>query len=88
MVHKSYFTDENGYLILPQNLACGNYRIEEVTAPDGYTHSANTVEIKVDSDTAYQEDPVSGDLIIEVRSRTTRQRQTDHPQGRRSSQRF
>lgn len=25
-----------------------------------------TVEIKVDSDTAYQEDPVSGDLIIEV----------------------
>lgn len=65
-VHKSYFTDENGYLILPQNLACGNYRIEEVTAPDGYTHSTNTVEIKVDSDTAYQEDPVSGDLIIEV----------------------
>ena len=65
-VHKSYFTDENGYLILPQNLACGNYRIEEVTAPDGYTHSVNTVEIKVDSDTAYQEDPVSGDLIIEV----------------------
>ena len=65
-VHKSYFTDENGYLILPQNLACGNYRIEEVTAPSGYTHSTNTVEIKVDSDTAYQEDPVSGDLIIEV----------------------
>ena len=65
-VHKSYFTDENGYLILPQNLACGNYRIEEVAAPDGYTHSTNTVEIKVDSDTAYQEDPVSGDLIIEV----------------------
>ena len=65
-VHKSYFTDENGYLILPQNLACGNYRIEEVTAPDGYTHSTNTVEIKVDSDTTYQEDPVSGDLIIEV----------------------
>lgn len=65
-VHKSYFTDENGYLILPQNLACGNYRIEEVTAPDGYTHRTNTVEIKVDSDTAYQEDPVSGDLIIEV----------------------
>ena len=63
-VHKSYFTDENGYLILPQNLACGNYRIEEVTAPDGYTHSTNTVEIKVDSDTAYQEDPVSGIDIL------------------------
>ena len=34
-VHKSYFTNEEGYLILPENLKPGNYRIEEVTAPDG-----------------------------------------------------
>ena len=33
-VHKSYFTNEEGYLILPENLQPGNYRIEEVTAPD------------------------------------------------------
>lgn len=26
-VHKSYFTDENGYLILPNNLRIGNYRV-------------------------------------------------------------
>ncbi len=26
VVHKSYFTDENGYLILPESLKCGNYR--------------------------------------------------------------
>ena len=32
VVHKSYFTDETGYLILPQNLDAGHYRIEEVTA--------------------------------------------------------
>lgn len=31
--HKSYFTDEQGYLILPQNLKIGHYRIEEVNAP-------------------------------------------------------
>ena len=33
-VHKSYFTNEEGYLVLPNNLKPGNYRIEEVTAPD------------------------------------------------------
>lgn len=65
-VHKSYFTDENGYLILPESLKCGNYRIEEVSAPDGYTQNTQYVEIKVDKNTAYQMDSVSGDAIITV----------------------
>ena len=66
VVHKSYFTDENGYLILPESLKCGNYRIEEVSAPDGYTQNTQYVEIKVDKNTAYQMDSVSGDVIITV----------------------
>ena len=66
VVHKSYFTDENGYLILPESLKCGNYRIEEVRAPDGYTQNTQYVEIKVDKNTAYQMDSVSGDAIITV----------------------
>ena len=37
VIHKSYFTDEQGYLVLPQNLKIGHYRIEEVHAPYGYT---------------------------------------------------
>ena len=65
-VHKTFFTDEEGYLILPQNLKIGHYRIEEVTAPYGYTLNENYYEIAVDSDTAYQVDSVSGDVIIEV----------------------
>lgn len=65
-VHTSFFTDEKGYLILPQNLKIGHYRIEEVHAPYGYTLNENYYEIAVDSDTAYQVDPVSGDVIIEV----------------------
>ena len=65
-VHKTFFTDEDGYLILPQNLKIGHYRIEEVTAPYGYTLNENYFEIAVDSDTAYQVDSVSGDVIIEV----------------------
>lgn len=66
VVHKSYFTDENGYLIIPESLKCGNYRIEEVSAPDGYTQNIQYVEIKVDKNTAYQMDSVSGDAIITV----------------------
>ena len=64
--HKSYFTDEEGYLILPQNLKIGNYRIEEVNAPFGYTLNKNYYEVTVDSNTAYQMDGASGDVIIEA----------------------
>ena len=66
VTHKSYFTDENGYLILPNNLKIGRYRIEEVTAPDGYVLNHNAIEVLVDSNTAYQMDQTSGDAIIEV----------------------
>lgn len=65
-VHKSYFTNEEGYLVLPKNLKPGNYRIEEVTAPDGYTISKNYVTVAVDTDTAYLTDPVTGDAVIDV----------------------
>ena len=65
-VHKSYFTDANGYLILPNNLHPGHYRIEEVNAPEGYTLNTTGVEVLVDSNTAYQMDSVSGDAIITV----------------------
>ncbi len=66
VVHKSYFTDGQGYLILPQNLKIGHYRIEEVNAPYGYTLNENYYEVAVDSNTAYQMDSVSGDVVIEV----------------------
>ena len=56
--HKSYFTDEQGYLILPQNLKIGHYRIEEVNAPYGYTLGDVIIEI------AYENHPVKGELNI------------------------
>ena len=64
--HKSYFTDENGWLILPNNLKPGHYRIEEVMAPAGYVRNPDTFEVDVDTNTAYQVDKTSGDAIIEV----------------------
>ena len=66
VTHKSYFTDSEGYLILPQNLKIGHYRIEEVNAPFGYTLNENYYEVSVDSDMLYQMDDVSGDVIIDV----------------------
>ena len=66
VTHKSYFTDSEGYLILPQNLKIGHYRIEEVGAPFGYTLNENYYEVSVDSNTLYQIDDVSGDVIIDV----------------------
>ena len=64
--HKSYFTDSQGYLIMPKNLKIGHYRIEEINAPEGYTINKNYVEIAVDANTAYQMDSESGDAIITV----------------------
>lgn len=64
--HSSYFTDEEGYLILPESLPMGHYRIEEVSAPDGYTIGHGITEVDVDSNIAYQMDQVSGDAVIEV----------------------
>lgn len=54
VTHKSFFTDDDGDLILPDVLSVGNYRIEEVSAPQGYILNKNYVEIAVDSDTFYE----------------------------------
>ncbi len=65
-VHTSYCTDDEGYLILPEALSPGNYRIEEVTAPDAYTLNTEYVTVSVSANAAYLMDSVSGDAIIEV----------------------
>lgn len=65
-VHKTFFTNANGSLVLPQNLKLGHYRVEEVTAPEGYSIGKNYVEIHVDQNTAYKQDEVSGDSVIEA----------------------
>ena len=64
--HTSYFTDEEGYLILANPLPLGEYRIEEVNAPEGYTINSEGVTVTVDSNTAHLLEDMSGDVIIEV----------------------
>lgn len=64
--HTSFFTDEDGDLILPEALKLGNYRIEEVKAPEGYVLNTDYVMVKIDTDTAYEIDPDTYEAIITV----------------------
>lgn len=64
--HTSYFTDEDGYLILADPLPLGEYRIEEVNAPEGYTINTDGVPVTVDQNTAHLIKEMSGDVMIEV----------------------
>lgn len=64
--HTSFFTDDDGDLILPEALKIGNYRIEEISAPDGYVVNETYIEVAVDSNTMYQVDPDTNDVIITV----------------------
>lgn len=64
--HTSFFTDEDGDLILPEALKIGNYRIEEVKAPFGYVVNDNYINISVDTDTAFETDGDTNDAIITV----------------------
>ena len=64
--HTSFFTDEDGDLILPEALKIGNYRIEEVSAPFGYVVNDKYVNISVDTDTAFETDGDTNDAIITV----------------------
>ena len=66
VTHQSFFTDEQGYLVLPQNLKTGHYRIEEVQAPEGYLVNPEHYEITIDSGMPYQIDGASGDVIMEA----------------------
>lgn len=64
--HTSFFTDEDGDLILPEALKIGNYRIEEIKAPYGYVVNDKYVNISVDTDTAFETDGDTNDAIITV----------------------
>ena len=66
VTHTSFFTDEDGDLILPDVLKIGNYRIEEVKAPYGYALNTDYVEVSVDSDTFYETDPDTYEAVITV----------------------
>ena len=64
--HDKFSTDGDGDLILPEKLPVGNYRIEEVNAPDGYILNKNYADISISSKSAYEVDADTYEAIIEV----------------------
>ena len=62
----TFYTDETGGLILPNALPAGRYRIEEVSAPFGYTINPEHVTITLASDAVYRQDPDTGELVVTV----------------------
>lgn len=64
--HTTFSTDEDGDLILPESLKLGNYRIEEIVAPNGYVINTTYIKVAVNTDTAYQVDPDTYEAIIDV----------------------
>ena len=65
-IHKSYFTNEQGYLVLPETLKIGHYRVEEITAPYGYALNKNYYEIDIDTNTPFEVDADTQEAIIQV----------------------
>lgn len=65
-IHESYFTDETGTLILPENLRPGKYRIEEITPPEGYLPDAGENVVTIDSHVPVKVDELTGDLLVEA----------------------
>lgn len=57
--HDSFFTDENGEILIYENLEVGNYRIEELNAPNGYYN-----ELLVYDNNAYVDIHITTGMVI------------------------
>ncbi|MBO5371764.1 MAG: hypothetical protein J6A75_03485 [Lachnospiraceae bacterium] len=69
--HTTFKTDSEGYLILPQPLELGEYRIEEVSAPPNYILDTNYPTVVVGSSATFEKDETSGELYIPVEYQNT-----------------
>lgn len=62
-----FTTDETGTVTTPLRLKYGNYAVEEITAPEGYTISEESYPFEVGTDGVIKvEEDVDGDPVIEV----------------------
>lgn len=48
---ETYYTDENGFLTLPDEITYGNYELTEVTPPKGYTLNSVPIAFSIDGNT-------------------------------------
>ena len=62
----SWTTDESGQVMTDNVLDPGEYQLEEVKAPEGYTLNVAPIKFKVSSDTAYETLPDGSTPVITI----------------------
>ena len=62
----TFKTDASGTLVMPEKLRPGRYRVEEVTAPEGYLLSGETAEVTISAAGLSQTDPLTADAVFTV----------------------
>ncbi len=67
----TFYTDNNGVLMIPDSLAYGSYSLVEVQAPNGYVLDSTPLPFKVDSSNAEEENAVN---IIKLTKSDTAQK--------------
>lgn len=70
--HTEFKTSDEGYLMTPEKLEAGHYRLEEISAPEGYVKGEN-VEFTLGSDVAYEVEEETGAIIIKMEYENDRQ---------------
>lgn len=55
-VTDTFYTDENGEVLLPNVLSCGHYQLEEIVPPKGYLLNDTPVKFTVDDEEDYYPD--------------------------------
>lgn len=67
-----FVTSDDGYLMTPEKLKAGRYRLEEVLAPEGYV-KGGPLEFTIDSDTPYEIEGETGAAVIKLEYENDRQ---------------
>ena len=67
-----FVTSDDGYLMTPEKLKAGRYRLEEVLAPEGYV-KGRPLEFTIDSDTPYEIEGETGAAVIKLEYENDRQ---------------
>jgi uncharacterized surface anchored protein len=70
--HTEFTTSDQGYLITPEKLKMGHYRLEESAAPEGYV-KGEPVEFSLTSTGAYEIEGETGAVIIKMNYEDQRQ---------------
>lgn len=70
--HTEFITSDEGYLMTPEKLKTGQYRLEETTAPEGYI-KGEPLEFTIASDTAYEIEEETGAAVIKLDYENDRQ---------------